>query len=138
MTHFIRITILFALLAVLLGSSKWDVVAGGYHVHYVPLEQKGFEIHVHDKAQHLPVDLTKGKVSATLLRDGKTAPVALVHHKQKGIMTSATPLTGKWILLVSINLQGQKPAQARFTSGETENTKSQSKPKHDHAGHSHH
>jgi hypothetical protein len=138
MNHSIRITILLALLAVLLGSAKWDAVAGAYHVHLVPLDQKGFEVHVHDIAQHLPVDLTRGKVTATLLRDGKTAPVALAHHKQKGIMTSATPLAGKWTMLVRIDLQGQKPAQARFTSGETFNTKAKPKSQHDHAGHTHH
>jgi hypothetical protein len=120
-----------------MAAANWHAVAGAYHVHIVPTKA-GFEVHVHDKARHLPVDLTRGKLTATLLRGGQTMQLPLSHHKQKGIMTSTTELTGRWTLLVGIKLQGQKPAQARFTSVDANNTKTEKNTKNEHDEHEHH
>jgi hypothetical protein len=136
MTIAIRSVLLALASCALMGSAQWDAVAGAYHVHLVPVD-KGFEVHVHDKAKHLPVDLTRGKVIATLLRDGKKSQLPLAHHEQKGIMTSAAGLTGHWTLLVAITLQGQKPAQARFTSTGASSDKSKNNSGHEHGDHVH-
>jgi hypothetical protein len=95
-------------------NAQWNGTAGDYHVHLITVAN-GFEVHVHDLATHSLVDLQRGTVTATLLKDGKRTKVPLA-HKQKSIMTSALPLTGKWTMLIAINLQGKKPAQARFSS----------------------
>jgi hypothetical protein len=137
MIHMTRIVLLVLFSSAVMAAANWHAVAGDYHVHIVPT-QAGFEVHVHDKAKHLPVDLTRGKLTATLLRGGRTMQLPLSHHEQKGIMTSATPLTGKWTLLVRINLQGQKPAQARFASVDANNTKAKKNPSNEHDDHAHH
>jgi hypothetical protein len=112
-------------------NAQWNGVAGDYHVHLISVAN-GFEVHVHDLETHSLVDLQRGTVSATLLKDGKRTKVPLV-HKQKSIVTSAAPLTGKWTMLIAISLQGKKPTQIRFSSAAAD-----SKPKteeHDHSKH---
>jgi hypothetical protein len=96
------------------GPGSRDVRAGAFHVHLVPVG-KGFEIHVHDAATHTSVDLSRATSKATLLADGKTSVLPLA-VKGAGILTSAQALPKQWTLLVSLNVPGQKPAQARFTS----------------------
>jgi hypothetical protein len=95
-------------------AAQWDGSSAAFHAHVIAVD-KGFELHVHDKARHLPVDLTKGKVTATMLKDGKRIALPLV-HKQTGIMTSAASLAGKWTILVAFNLTGAKPQQVRFSN----------------------
>ncbi len=95
-------------------AAQWDGSSVAYHAHLIAVEP-GFELHVHDKAKHLPVDLTKGKVTATMLKDGKRVALPLA-HKQTGIMTGKTPLAGQWTILVAFSLTGQKPQQIRFSS----------------------
>ena len=116
------------------GAAQWDGSSAAYHAHVIAVD-KGFELHVHDKAKHLPVDLTKGKVTATMLKDGKRVALPLV-HKQTGIMTSATPLAGDWTILVAFGLTGTKPQQIRFASTSTQKAKADHDhdhdPKHDH------
>lgn len=91
-----------------------NVQVGAFHMHLVALD-KGFEVHVHDVAKHLPVDLAKAKTRATLLVDGKTTVLPL-SVKAKGILSGATPLPPRWTLLVMLNVPGQKPATARFSA----------------------
>lgn len=93
---------------------SYDATAGAFHVHVIPLEG-GFEVHVHSVAKHESVDLSKARAKATLLADGKTTAVPLT-VKGKGILASAQPLPKQWTLLVVLNVPGQAPAQARFTS----------------------
>lgn len=97
------------------GPATLNVTSGAFHVHLVPLD-KGFEVHVHDVAKHLPVDLTSARTRATLLAGGKTAVVPLT-VKGKGILGGAAPLPPHWTLLVTLTVRGQKPATARFSSG---------------------
>lgn len=113
---------LLLLSTVTASAAQWDASSAAFHVHVIAVE-KGFELHVHDKAKHLPVDLKRGKVTATMLKDGKRIVLPLL-HKQTGIMTSATPLAGKWTILVAFQLTGTKPQQVRFSS--------MSAPKDDH------
>ena len=117
---------LLLLSAVTASAAQWDGSSAAFHGHVIAVE-KGFELHVHDKAKHLPVDLTRGRVTATMLKDGKRIALPLV-HKQTGIMTSASPLAGKWTMLVAFQLTGTKPQQVRFAST------SESKDDHDHDG----
>jgi hypothetical protein len=122
-------------------NAQWNGVAGDYHVHLIAVPT-GFEVHVHDLATHGLVDLQRGTVTATLLKDGKRAKVALT-HKQKSIVASAAPLTGNWTMLIAISLQGKKPAQIRFSSVAADAkpaaaAPSPAKPKtdaHDHSNH---
>ena len=109
-------------------AAQWDGSSAAYHAHVIAVD-KGFELHVHDKAKHLPVDLTKGKVTATMLKDGKRIALPLV-HKQTGIMTSATPLAGDWTILVAFGLAGTKPQQIRFASMSTPKAKAEHDHKH--------
>lgn len=95
-------------------AAQWDSSSAAFHAHVIAVD-KGFELHVHDKAKHLPVDLTRGKVTATMLKDGKRIALPLV-HKQTGIMTSGSTLAGKWTILVAVNLTGAKPQQIRFST----------------------
>jgi hypothetical protein len=99
-------------------AAQWDGSSAAYHAHLVAVEP-GFELHVHDKAKHLPVDLTKGKVTATMLKDGKRIALPLA-HKQTGIMTGKAGLAGQWTILVAFSLAGQKPQQIRFSSTSTD------------------
>ena len=105
---------LLLLSTVTASAAQWDATSAAFHVHVIAVGS-GFELHVHDKAKHLPVDLTRGKVTATMLKDGKRIALPLV-HKQTGIMTSAAPLAGKWTILVAFQLNGTKPQQIRFSS----------------------
>jgi hypothetical protein len=118
--------VLLFLSTVTASAAQWDATSAAFHVHVIAVGN-GFELHVHDKAKHLPVDLTRGKVTATMLKDGKRVALPLV-HKQTGIMTSASPLAGKWAMLVAFQLTGTKPQQVRFAST------SESKDDHDHDG----
>jgi hypothetical protein len=99
-------------------AAQWDGSSAAFHAHVIAVD-KGFELHVHDKAKHLPVELTRGKVTATMLKDGKRIALPLV-HKQTGIMTSAAPLAGKWTILVAFQLATTKPQQIRFSSTPTD------------------
>lgn len=96
------------------GPGSQEVRAGAFHVHLVPVG-KGFEVHVHDAATHRSVDLSRATTKATLLADGKTSVLPLA-VKGAGILTSTQSLPKQWTLLVALNVPGQKPAQARFTS----------------------
>jgi hypothetical protein len=95
-------------------AGSYDATAGAFHLHVIPLNGR-FEVHVHSVAKHESVDLSKARTKATLLADGKTKVVPLT-VKGKGILTSAQPLPKQWTLLVALNVPGQAPAQARFTS----------------------
>ena len=95
-------------------AGSYDATAGAFHLHVIPLKGT-FEVHVHSVAKHESVDLSKAKTKATLLANGKTTVVPLT-VKGKGILTSAQPLPKQWTLLVALNVPGQAPAQARFTS----------------------
>jgi hypothetical protein len=95
-------------------AGSYDATAGAFHLHVIPLKGT-FEVHVHSVAKHESVDLSKARTKATLLADGKTTVVPLT-VKGKGILTSAQPLPKQWTLLVALNVPGQAPAQARFTS----------------------
>ena len=96
--------------------ARLNVTAGAFHLHLVPL-QKGFEVHVHDVAKHLPVDLTSARTRATLLAGGKTTAVPLT-VKGKGILAGAATLPPRWAMLVTLTVAGQKVTTARFSSGE--------------------
>lgn len=117
---------LLLLSTVTASAAQWDATSAAFHVHVIAVGN-GFELHVHDKAKHLPVDLTRGKVTATMLKDGKRVALPLV-HKQTGIMTSSSPLAGKWAMLVAFQLTGTKPQQVRFASAPA------AKDDHDHDG----
>lgn len=95
-------------------AASYDATVGAFHLHVIPLKGT-FEVHVHSVAKHESVDLSKAKTKATLLADGKTTVIPLT-VKGKGILTSAQPLPQRWTLLVALNVPGQAPAQARFTS----------------------
>jgi hypothetical protein len=110
----LMITATLLLSTVTASAAQWDGSSTAFHGHVIAVD-KGFELHVHDKAKHLPVDLTRGKVTATMLKEGKRIALPLV-HKQTGIMTSASPLAGKWTILVAFQLAGTKPQQIRFAS----------------------
>ncbi len=99
------------------GAANLNATAGAFHVHLVPLE-KGFEVHVHDVAKHLPVDLTSARTRATLLVGGKTTVVPLA-IKGKGILSGAATPPPRWTMLVTLTVPGQKTASARFSSGDS-------------------
>lgn len=92
----------------------WDVETGAFHVHLLPADAK-FHIHVHDAKTHGSVNLAQAKVTARLLAGGKTTEIPL-KVAASGVMEGAQTLKGDWTMLVSINVPGQKPAQARFSS----------------------
>jgi hypothetical protein len=96
------------------GSASYDATVGAFHLHVIPVGNV-FEVHVHSVAKHESVDLSKARTKATLLADGKTTVIPLT-IKGKGILTSAQPLPKQWTLLIALNVPGQPPAQARFTS----------------------
>jgi hypothetical protein len=96
------------------GPGSQEVKAGAFHVHLVPVGS-GFEVHVHDAATHKSVDLARATTKATLLADGKTSVLPLA-VKGTGILSSKQALPQRWTLLVALNVPGQKPAQARFSS----------------------
>jgi hypothetical protein len=96
------------------GAASYDATAGAFHLHVIPVGNV-FEVHVHSVAKHESVDLSKARTKATLLADGKTTVIPLT-IKGKGILTSAQPLPKQWTLLIALNVPGQPPAQARFTS----------------------
>lgn len=95
-------------------ASQWDASAGDFHTHLLSTE-RGFDLHVHDKATHGSVDTRKGKVVATLLAGGKPQVVPL-SFVQSGVLRGARPLAGDWTLLVRFEMPGKKPAQVRYSS----------------------
>ncbi len=95
-------------------ATQWDMSAGDFHTHLVSTE-RGFQLHIHDKATHKVVDTRRGRVVATMLSGTRTQPVALT-FLQAGVLTAAQPLAGDWTLLVRFDVPGMKPAQVRYSS----------------------
>jgi len=145
LTRTLKTTVITALAALLLvaapaSAQQWDMVAGSYHTHLI-FHADRFELHLHDKASHGPVDTSKGRYTATLLSGGRTAAVPVTAAKN-GIITGRPVPSGEWVLLFRVEAPGRAPTQVRYSSKMKPGTQpadaKAAKDDKGHGGHAHH